>query len=56
MPQVSTLAIRDLVTLESAMQGFGFPALAPLGERVARRRRFHQPGREGGPTFCSSWG
>jgi len=23
---------------------------------VARRRRFHQPGRVGGPTFCLSWG
>jgi len=22
-------------------------ALSPLGERVARRRRFHQPGRAG---------
>jgi hypothetical protein len=24
-----------------------FTALAPLGERVARNRRFHQPGRDG---------
>src|SRR5579872_6484494 len=25
-------------------------------ERVARRRRFYLPGREGGPTFCLSRG
>ena len=29
-----------------------FLPLAPLGERVASHRRCHQPGREGGPTFC----
>ena len=29
-----------------------FTTLAPLGERVDRLRRFHQPGREGGPTLC----
>ena len=33
-----------------------FVPLAPLGERVASHRRCHQPGREGGPTFCLSWG
>jgi len=33
-----------------------FTTLAPWGERVDRIRRFHQPGREGGPTFCLSWG
>ena len=34
----------------------GVTALAPLGESVDRIRRFRQPGREGGPTLCSSWG
>ena len=33
-----------------------FTSLATLGERVDRIRRFHQPGRAGGPTFCWSWG
>ena len=33
-----------------------FVPLAPLGERVASHRRCHQPGREGGPTFCLLWG
>ena len=35
---------------------FEITSLAPLGERVARNRRFHQSGREGGTTFCLLWG
>jgi len=32
------------------------PTPLPSGERVDRIRRFHQPGRAGGPTLCLSWG
>ena len=36
-----------MVLFDESILEFGFTALAPLGERVARNRRFHQAGRDG---------
>ena len=39
-----TLAVKPTCSQRRSRK---FIALAPLGERVARNRRFHQPGRDG---------